>query len=95
MQEYVLLKFQADYADEFDVYGLLTWTKEQWEEYKKELEELEYPQEHYFGTNESIEFVDADDYLSNITVTNITEEQYKTLIDLGLRHYGTFLMLGE
>jgi len=78
----ILLKFQKDYADEFDVYGFEVITEEKWEQYKQVFKHTEYPQEYYFGTNEFVEFENEKDVLDNVVVIEITESQAELLRQL-------------
>ena len=84
----LLIKFQADYADEFDVYGFWVTTEKEWEKHKDYVAKLEadgnitFPYEAYFGTNEALEFYNMEDYLRNFKVQEITDEQYNALVSL-------------
>jgi len=71
----ILLKCEADYADEFDVYGLVIIDSEEWENFKKQVHDIDYPIEIYFGTNEAILFESSDSVLQSMTPYEITEDE--------------------
>ena len=84
----VLLKFQMDYADEFDVYGFEVVTEELWEKYKQMFKCVSYPNEYYFGTNEMVTFEDEAEVLRAITVTELSIMQADALKALFESSYG-------
>lgn len=75
----VLVKFSKDYADEFDceefwwVFGSNEIYTAWLEEYKSEFENGSV--ERWFGTDEYLEFDDFDDFMSCLSVQEITEEE--------------------
>lgn len=85
--KYLLIKFQKDYADEFDVYGFLACHEKEW------LHHLEYAKNYFieqakegydsvnvcFGTNEEFEYQDIKEYISSYEITEITEEEFNIL----------------
>lgn len=72
----VLVKFQADYADEFDVYGFKVFHDSEWEDTLKAIKEnAEFPAELGFGSNEYITLETFEDYERCIDVTRIEDEQ--------------------
>jgi hypothetical protein len=79
MRKFVLIKQCIDYADEFDVYAFDVVPKDEWEANKKRILELTYELEYYFGTNEELTFADGEDYLNQIVVSDISEEEAQTL----------------
>jgi hypothetical protein len=98
----VLVKFEANYADEFDIYGFDIMEKSEWEDHltwvnniTEETDgEYQWPIEEFFGTNEAILFYDYNEYVSCFTVVDITEEEVET-IDKFFTTYerGNFLQL--
>lgn len=91
-KEMLLLKFDKDWADEFDVKGFAFLSVDQWEYYKKEAKNCEYPIESYFGTNEAIEFDNAEDFISSFEVKPITIMEInmmKSILDMYNNEYGT------
>jgi hypothetical protein len=78
---FVLVKFQANYADEFDVYGFAVFQASTWEEIKELARDLDWsnPIERYFGTNEAITFKSYADYIHHFKVTTISEAEFLML----------------
>ena len=80
-----LIKFQSDYADEFDVYGFvalsslkdfnkqLSFAQTFWEEYPGREVEVG------FGTNESFRYDNYDSFYESFEVVEITPEEFKML----------------
>jgi len=91
MTQYVLLNYGDNYADEFDIHGLIVITKE---EYEKSLKELKlyfdkYASYYwYFGTNEAMEYHCADSLRSAYDVVYLTEEQYLFYKQENLLNFG-------
>lgn len=76
----VLIAFQADYADEFDVYGWAVRDQNYWEKFQAQAvawfannpgKTLEF----WFGGNEVIEFDSLEDFQAAYAVKTITDEQ--------------------
>lgn len=71
---WILLKFNADYTDEFDCESIVITTKARWERAKEVLRKA-YPNDSSFtagfGTNESIEFT-AQEYIDSFTEHEIS-----------------------
>jgi hypothetical protein len=100
MKRQYLVKFQADYADEFDVYGFTVMTENQYIQFRNDLEKVEWPSENYFGTNEAIVFQSLKDYENAIEVIEIDEKEYQVLEKLFGGGYmgvsfGSFIDPGE
>ena len=75
----ILIKFEADYADESDVYGFRIMSEEEWESLKNKIENLHYPLEFYFGTNEAMEFNSSQDIMESFTTTQLTSQDSECL----------------
>lgn len=78
--EYVLITLDACWADEFDVSHAWTMTREDFDEGVKETKkyfEENGGTEIYFGTNEGLDVDDFDDYMSNLSVQDISKEDYE------------------
>lgn len=86
MQQY-LAKYEADYADEFDVYGLAVLTEED-KNYFDNLPEQQYC--HSFGSNDAIEYETKAELLSNYTWTELYKEEAELVIKLIGKYYGKF-----
>ena len=78
--KFILVKFSANYADEFDIEGLQVFKKSEWEERVESLKEAQDELEDgiflSFGTNEEVEFKDLEEFLEAYSVVEITKEQF-------------------
>ena len=93
MEKQILIKFDANYADEFDVEGFVVMSASAWEEHKtmaKEFFENGGHAEQYFGTNEYVEFDSYEDYMSAIKTTELDETQYEVLETLFNEHRNAY-----
>jgi hypothetical protein len=80
-----LVKFQADWADEHDVYGFRTYNS------PKEIEKVftyveawfdAYPGQEIelgFGTNQQLTFGDFISFYDSFTITELTDDEFQTL----------------
>lgn len=84
MANLIVLKFEDNYSDEFDVSGMAIVERDWWENHKKEATERwgVGEREYGFGTNEDLIFEDADDYLSKFMVYDPTDAQVEFLQSL-------------
>ncbi len=88
----ILIKFNDNYADEFDVDGFRVYTQEEWDEFKAFASSIPWPQAFYFGTNEGIEYTSAEALFKQYEVIEITDEQGDFLIaQFGSHGFGTLL----
>lgn len=89
MIKYYLVKYNGNYADEFDVYFHTVMTDEELDSTKKIISETNWKEkDFYFGTNEWIE-VSTNELLSALNnAVQITEEQFKVLQELDVEHIG-------
>ena len=78
----VLLKFEMDYADEFDVYGFRVVTDQEWDKFLKVIECLSFPLEAYFGTNEQVVFENKEEILQAFKMEKISLDDEKVLTKL-------------
>ena len=74
-----LVKCEADYSDEFDVYGFEVMSKKRWEAIKEAIKRINYPVEFYFGTNEGLMPESPKELLSYFTVVEISKEEVEVL----------------
>lgn len=91
MTQYVLLTYDDNYADEFNIHGLRVITKEQYEKSLKELDLYFEKYESYywyFGTNEAMEYHCAESLLGAYDVVDLTEEQYLFYKQENLLNFG-------
>lgn len=77
----VLLKFHKNWADEFDVSGFIALEEQEWKEYKDKVTEIigNNGFEYGFGTNQSLDFNSAEDYLGEFQEVKISDEEYSFL----------------
>ena len=92
---YLLIKFEKNYADEFDVYGTRIMTNTEWADYLNEAMKDTYPKEIYFGSNEQIEFDNYQDVVNSLTVELLSGEQAQTIQDKLGDEYGWFPHFGD
>jgi hypothetical protein len=91
---YLMLKFEKDWADEFDIKGFCVMTEERWNAKKLELDifwgkvESGWECSMGFGTNQEVGFSSAKDVLSSIREVEITKSQYDAVEDLFDGSYG-------
>lgn len=85
-----LVKFDGNWADEFDVSGFSIMSEDEWKEIQDIIyNKSEYPLEHYFGTNEAMIFDSAEDLSKCLTVTKITEAEAVTVRRLFIDGYSS------
>jgi len=75
----VLLKWEKDWADEFDMTGFRVLSDKIWGAFQIAVEKMEYPQDMYFGTNEEYVFENASAIMSGIKTLEINDEDIKVL----------------
>lgn len=74
IKEYHVVRFNSNYADEFDVEGIRIF--DDWKEYQETMKkDVSYPHEFYFGTNEQLEFESYEDLMQSMQATRITQDQ--------------------
>lgn len=94
----IMVKLSHDWADEFDVEGVQFWESEgdytKWRDaIAAEITSGEQTS-WGFGSNQEIEFEDADDFLRGLRETQITQEEFDTTLGIWSRsgtrpyHYG-------
>lgn len=88
-----LVKYDSNWADEMDIDGFRLFTDEQWEEYQKDFKKLfkeDRGYTYYVGTNEDIEYNSFDEFMSDLKVSEITDEEATVLKKLfdNLTTYG-------
>jgi hypothetical protein len=78
MEQYMLVKFDGNWADEMDIKGFEIVKKEWWDKFVESLPENK-PLSHYIGSNEEMEWTNKADYLRDFTVTEISEDEVAIL----------------
>lgn len=83
MQRY-LIKFESDYADEFDVHGIMLCTEDELINMKMRVKSHDFQKQSdfYFGTNEALEFASYEQWEEDIEVTKVTDDIYVNLCRL-------------
>jgi hypothetical protein len=83
--KYYLVKYNGNYADEFDVYFHQVMSEDELKELKECIGKTNWEyEEFYFGTNEWID-VNTTDLLKQLdNVIYINDEEYEVLEKLGL-----------
>jgi hypothetical protein len=84
----ILVKFSDNWADEFDAKGFALFTPEEWKEYQKEVRDLDFPLQLSIGTNQLIDYPDADGYFQMLKVQQISFKDSKMIEHIFGRHYG-------
>lgn len=88
--KYYLVKYEDNYANEFDVHGFKVFTEEELVDYKKEIYSKSFPIDIHFGNNEFVLYTDADDYFEFIEQTEISKVEYEFLSTAFGGSFGTF-----
>lgn len=95
---FLLIKFEADYADEFDVSGIMLQTSSWYEQHMKNAQELfnkRSSREVYFGTNEAVQYEGFDSYKRAFTVTELTHEEYSLFLHRIGPYFGHVCLVEE
>ena len=95
IKEYVLVKFEDNWADEMNISGWRTYLKEDWDKYVESVPSDSFPCTKYVGTNEEIEYENRKEYFNKFKVVPITEEECRTLNKLFNGEQGFFLTIEE
>lgn len=79
----ILVKYDGNWVDEFDVYGFMVTTDTQWEKHladaKKHFKNRDDEVECYFGTNEAITYSDYEDYARHFSTHPLTADDLAML----------------
>ena len=91
----ILVKFDCNYADEFDMYGYKIMTTEQWEALKAKAkafweENPGYEVESYFGTNEAFTWESYAEWLGAYEVQEVSEADLEVLTKILGNSFGEF-----
>lgn len=79
----VFVRFQDNYADEFDLSGWHILEESHWNSVVQAINRHEkWPVEYYFGTNEAMEWSSSKDMLRSYTVKPIDEDDVQVLARL-------------
>lgn len=87
----LLIKYNCNYADEFDIHDFVLETKEVWDDVCRIAKLLDGEEQDFsFGTNEYIT-VDMNNFPLNASVTEISNEEYEVLKKY-LGNHETFIL---
>lgn len=90
-KDYLLVRFDTNWADEMDVQGFAIMTKEEWSKSKKMISGIKSEINIGYGSNEDEEFEDGKSFLETFDTKKITESEVKTITKFfGKYNYGTF-----
>ena len=96
---YVLVKLNANWADEFDINSLAVMTTSEFDRYLEDLNKYFIPNVGlYFGTNEWVEFEDVSEITSGLESTPISYEfylEFKRVIGKEFGMFGLYDILGK
>lgn len=95
-KRYVLCEYSDSYSDEFEVQGYVAreMSEREYKNFMDNFDALLYDAEcstdicFGVGTNQSMEYDSSSSFIDKVKVKEITKEQYKTLVELGLDDYG-------
>ena len=82
-----ILKYESNYADEFDIDGIFCINELQRIEFESAASKF-IEGSFCFGTNEEIEYESNKDLLATFTIEYITDEEYDVLYSLKLTSLG-------
>lgn len=91
----VLVKFQKNYADEFDVYGMRLMTNKELSEYLLAAEKATYPVDRSFGGNDRLEFNSFDDFIDTLEVRPLSDGVAQVIQDNIGDEWGWFPDFGD
>ena len=89
MNQYYLVKYSSNWADEFYVEGFALLTEES-KEFFSSLTQDDFPLIHHVGTNEDIEYEKVSDLLQCYTWTSIGSMEYQVIKKYIGEEYGHF-----
>lgn len=81
-KELVLVRFDDNYADEFDMNGFKAMALDDWQKLETEVEKSMKDGlrvEVFFGSNEEFIYNSYSDWRSTFEITPLTEDEYKFL----------------
>lgn len=92
MNNYILVKLDYCWADEFNVNAFWVTTEEEFNKFTDLLSRynLTEDEEFYFGTNEFISFGSSQELVDSLKVEIISKEYYENLLNSFGSTYGLF-----
>jgi hypothetical protein len=83
-----LIKLSSCWADEFDVDGFAVYSNDKYYKWLKLVDMVEFPAEWYFGTNEALEWETKEDFMCDVHVEDICDDDARAIIDNFGTEYG-------
>jgi hypothetical protein len=95
--EYVIVFFEDNWADEMDINGFCVMSKKEYDKMIDEINGINFENELevYIGTNESIEYTDAQSVLRCLKTKPVTKEEYDVLKKFFKQSYSKYIGFGE
>lgn len=90
----ILIKFSSNWADEMDIEAFEVVTVKSWNKWLNHWQSLD-SFGLSVGTNEEIEWDCLEDYLSDLTLISITEEEAKFLEKVFSNRFGHYFLLED
>lgn len=91
MEQMLLVVFDNDWGDEFQVTGYRLIPEAAWNAHQQEARAADdWPREQYFGTNEAFTYENAEDYLRHFRTRQITAEDAQMLQRIFGKDFGQF-----
>lgn len=88
---YYLIKFDKDWADEFNVYGFQIFEQVEWDKLYKKLKKNKNKEVSFnFGTNEGWDEEPIQSFLDDIEIIEITEDEKNIIEKLMGDEFGVF-----
>lgn len=103
---YKLVKYEDNYADEFDIVGFKIMTEQEYFEWRDMVEKSflfdednqvrdTTDREFYFGTNEFVTYQNANQYFDQLEVIDLANHEAAALLSMFAKEiqygYGTFI----
>ena len=90
--KYYLIKYEDNWADEFDIETFSVMNEEQYNNFNNDLNNIiseikDEEVEIYFGTNEEITITPSE-FQNSLKITEIQKDFYDSIIRYGLNDYG-------
>lgn len=81
--EYILVKMECNWADEFDIKCLWATTISEFDSWKADLlkRDISDYEEIYYGTNEFVSFSSFEDIMESLKITKISKSFYEEFIN--------------
>lgn len=85
-----LVKYSGWWADEFQCNGFEIMTDKQYNQFMSDAKEATYPYAYYFGTNEALYLQSYDEFMNNLEIEELIDDDAQLIIDYLGDSYGIF-----